>query len=111
MVTRGSYLWRLTRKPARERSHALTLPASSVASCFGGTWSRWIARTVVCSLQPGLRFDDPFNFDASGLIVKSAGPPYHDLVVTHVVDSLPAAESGIRKDDKILEFTPSPPPP
>ena len=55
-------------------------------------------------LEPGRHFADPFEYDAAGLSVKSAGPPYRQFVITRVVEGAPAAECGIENDDVILEL-------
>ncbi len=55
-------------------------------------------------LEPGRQLDDAFESDASGMDLTSAGPPYRQFLVKRVVDDTPAAEVGIRREDKILEF-------
>src|ERR1700690_786255 len=55
-------------------------------------------------LDPGRQLEDPFESDASGMHLTSAGPTYRQFIVKRVVDETPAAEVGIRKDDQIIEF-------
>lgn len=86
---------------------------TDIAGILGGELWRRFSVTLDCPhgrmiLEPGQHFGDPFNFDASGMTVKSAGPPHRQFVVTRVIDGTPAAEAGIRTDDRILEFDGAP---
>jgi hypothetical protein len=49
-------------------------------------------------LEPGAHYDDPFEFDASGLRIQGG------LEVASVTPDTPGAEAGIREGDRILEL-------
>ncbi len=94
---------------AYARAKAGAFARTDIAGILGGELWRRFAVTLDCPhgrmiLEPGRQFGDPFDFDASGMTVRSPGPPHRQLVVTRVIDGTPSAEAGIRKDDRILEF-------
>jgi hypothetical protein len=59
-------------------------------------------------LEPDAQFRDPFESDASGLRVRSAGPPFREIVVSEVNEDSPASDAGIQKGDQILELAGNP---
>ena len=82
---------------------------TDIAGIIGGELLRRFTVTLDCPhnrliLEPGSHLDDPFEFNSSGLAIKSAGPPHRAFVVADVAGDTPAAESGIEKGDNILEF-------
>ncbi len=86
---------------------------TDIAGIIGDELLRRFTVTLDCSrgqmiLEPGRQFHDPFDYDASGLAVYTAGPPHRELVVVRVVEDSPAAEAGIRKDDRVLGFDGTP---
>jgi hypothetical protein len=82
---------------------------TDIAGILGGELFRRFVVTLDCPhgrmfLEPSRQFDDAFDYDASGMAIKSTGPSHRAFVVAAVVDGTPAAESGIRQDDAILEL-------
>jgi hypothetical protein len=103
-------------------SHTLKLPLATYAQAKAGAFARTDIAGIIGGgllrrfavtldvpharmiLEPGRHFGDPFEYDASGLTVQRPGPPYRQLVVTRVVENTPAAEAGVQKDDRVLDF-------
>jgi S1-C subfamily serine protease len=54
-------------------------------------------------LEPGSQYENPFESDAVGLRLKSAGPPHDQLEVSIVSAGSPAALAGLEVGDAILE--------
>ena len=53
-------------------------------------------------LEPAKNYDDPFEFDMSGLGLTSEGPTFTVLKVARVLPGTPAAEAGLRQGDEIV---------
>ncbi len=53
-------------------------------------------------LKPNRNFNDPFEFNTSGIELVANGPEYNDYEVGSVRKNSPADEVGIRKGDRIL---------
>lgn len=52
--------------------------------------------------EPAKNFDDPFEFDASGLGLASEGPSFTAFKVARVLPGTPAAEAGIKQGDELV---------
>ena len=55
-------------------------------------------------LEPTKSFNDPFEFDMSGLGLASEGPSFSVFRVARVLPGTPAAEAGLRPGDEIVSF-------
>jgi hypothetical protein len=53
-------------------------------------------------LEPNQSFHEPFESDASGLILKAEGPDYKTFIVSDIVQDSPAARSDLRVGDNIV---------
>jgi predicted aspartyl protease len=53
-------------------------------------------------LEPAKNFDDPFEFDMSGLGLASEGPSFSVCKVSRVLPGTPASEAGLRQGDEIV---------
>lgn len=54
--------------------------------------------------QPNERFDQPYEFDMSGLALVTEGPGFSVRRVQRVLPSSPAAEAGLAAGDEIVAF-------
>lgn len=54
-------------------------------------------------LEPNKSFNDPFEFDKSGLALVTDVPQFKIIKVNRVMENSPAAEAGIKVEDVILE--------
>jgi hypothetical protein len=52
-------------------------------------------------LEPNAHLDDPFNADASGLVLKASGDNFKTFSVRAVVPDSPAVEAGVQTEDRI----------
>jgi len=52
-------------------------------------------------LEPNEQFDEPYNFDMSGLFLTAYGSDLRSFKIYFVVDGSPAAETGLRPEDFI----------
>jgi aspartyl protease/PDZ domain-containing protein len=55
-------------------------------------------------LEPGVKFEEPFDYDMSGLQLVSETPTFDVVRVNRVLANSPAADAGIRPADEILTF-------
>jgi hypothetical protein len=54
-------------------------------------------------LEPNKNFDDPFDFDMSGLGLVSDSPQFKLIKINRIMEASPAAEAGLKTEDVILE--------
>ena len=59
-------------------------------------------------LEPGLHFDEPFEVDASGLLLRVAKLPHQEFEIADVIPDTPGAEAGLKKDDRIVAIDGTP---
>ena len=52
-------------------------------------------------LTPNAAFDEPYDYDMSGMVLAFADTAFKHLVVKSVLPSTPATEAGIAQDDEI----------
>lgn len=55
-------------------------------------------------LQPTSDFDEPFEFDRSGMLVIASGPMLAQYSVHHIVPGSPAHYAGIQKGDELVRI-------
>jgi predicted aspartyl protease len=54
-------------------------------------------------LEPNKSFNDPFEFDKTGLALVTDVPQFKTIKVIRVMENSPAAEAGLKAEDVILE--------
>jgi hypothetical protein len=54
------------------------------------------------TLEPNDRFADPYDYDASGLLLSATGPRFRTFFVDSVLAGTPAHEAGLQKGDRIV---------
>lgn len=54
-------------------------------------------------LEPGAGFNEPFDFDMSGLGLITDAPDFKTVRISRVMEESPASEAGLKTDDVILE--------
>lgn len=59
-------------------------------------------------LEPNGTFDEPFEFDTSGLVVIANGPELRSFRVHRILEGSPAEEAGIRAGDEIVRVDDQP---
>jgi len=108
-VELGSY--RLNLPDAAFASHARggAFARTDIAGIIGGELLRRFRVILDYSrhrmiLEPGRHFADPFETDASGLLIMTTDKEHRDFQVMEVADQTPGAEAGIRQGDRILSF-------
>lgn len=55
-------------------------------------------------LRRNARFDEPFEYDMSGLLLVSADAKFDRVVIKNVLPSSPAAEAGLAAKDEIVSI-------
>lgn len=55
-------------------------------------------------LEPNKRFDEPFEYDMSGLQVVTDSPSFKTVTVLRILPDSPAAEAGLRQGDEIVSI-------
>jgi C-terminal processing protease CtpA/Prc len=55
-------------------------------------------------LEPNVRLEEPFIYDASGLSLRAAAPEFRRPIVSKVAENSAAAQSGIQAGDVLLEI-------
>ncbi len=78
---------------------------NDIAGILGGElWRRfrvWFDyRRGRLILEPAAHYDDPFEFDASGLKVRGVG----ELEIFLVIAGTPASEAGVREGDRLISM-------
>ena len=53
-------------------------------------------------LEPNARFDEPTNYNRSGLVLESTGKNYKTFKIKAVADHSPASEAGLRVGDTLI---------
>jgi Aspartyl protease/PDZ domain len=53
-------------------------------------------------IRKNARFGEPFEYDASGLVIESPDDSFRRAVIKNVLPSSPAAEAGLAVDDELL---------
>jgi hypothetical protein len=53
-------------------------------------------------LEPNERFDEPYEYDMSGLFLIAEGPDFKRFKVHRVLKGSPAAEAGVREGDEMV---------
>ncbi len=53
-------------------------------------------------LEPNARFDEPTDYNRSGLILVSVGENYQRFRIKAVADDSPASEAGLRVGDTLI---------
>jgi hypothetical protein len=54
-------------------------------------------------LEPNKSFNDPFEFDKTGLALVTDVPQFKTIKVNRIMENSPAAEAGLKAEDVILE--------
>jgi hypothetical protein len=54
-------------------------------------------------LEPNKSFNEPFDFDMSGLALISDSPEFKTIKINRVLEASPASETGLKAEDVILE--------
>lgn len=104
----GPYLLKLPTA-AFANAKAGAFARTDIAGILGGELLRRFRVTLDYSrqrmiLEPTAHLGEPFEADASGLLVEALGPPYREFTVSRVAENTPAAEAGIRVGDRLLEI-------
>jgi aspartyl protease/PDZ domain-containing protein len=55
-------------------------------------------------LEPNVQFDEPYEYDASGVYFVAGGPALDEVRVHRVMEGSPAAEAGLREGDRLVKF-------
>jgi len=61
---------------------------------------RWSVNRVI--LEPNARFDEPTDYNRSGLVLESAGENYRRFSIKAVADGSPGSEAGLRVGDTLI---------
>jgi hypothetical protein len=88
-------------------SEAGAFARTDIAGILGGevwrrfrVWLDYAHHRLI--LEPAAHYDDPFEFDASGLLIRTTGPPFREFVVSTVVEDTPGSEAGVHVGDRVL---------
>jgi predicted aspartyl protease len=55
-------------------------------------------------LEPNKRFNEPFEYDMSGLQIVTESPAFKTVTVLRILPDSPAAEAGLRQGDEIVSI-------
>jgi hypothetical protein len=95
--------------PVTVFSHAATGPFASTAS-QGNIGAAILQKFKVILdyrnnrviLEPNARFDEPTDYNRSGLFLESAGENYQTFRIRAIADDSPASEAGLRPGDTLI---------